>query len=77
MLTQCVVAGVCDFWPAHEERGFEIMNTIHVLNHLGYWPEPLESISLNPETLVHAESQRKDLVKKINESIYTTQIMVH
>lgn len=58
-------------------KGFEIFGVIKLLEHLGYWNGQLFDFAPEHHVLEHCYTNRKDLVKKINESISATQIMVY
>lgn len=57
--------------------GLEVFGVIKVLEYLGYWNgESYSEIAID-DSLEACIQERKELVKKINESISATQIMVY
>lgn len=58
-------------------KGFEIFCVITMLDYLGYWHGSWNRGEFSQEIYRSCFENRKELVKKINESISATQIMVY
>lgn len=58
-------------------KGFEIFCIITILEYLGYWSGSRLRGELSQEHYAACYRERAELVKKINESISATQIMVY
>ncbi len=57
-------------------QGFEIYSVIKLLEHLGYWHGEALATEITGALLEYCALQKTELVKKINESISATQIVV-
>ena len=60
-----------------QSSGLEIFCVVKVLDYLGYWNGAVFPATPTQELLEACTSNKKELVKKINESISATQIMVY
>jgi recombinational DNA repair protein (RecF pathway) len=60
-----------------ESKGLEIFCVIKILEYLGYWQGDGFPVSPTKEILNNCSEQKKELVKKINDSISATQIMIY
>ena len=58
-------------------KGFEIFCIISILEHLGYWSGSWLRGELSQERYASCYADRTELVKKINESISASQIMIY